>query len=245
MAMSKNKLFVIGLVIAIGVIGNNLFFGHKFLYAGTLEATKIDLTSKLQSSISTVNVQEGARITEGQELVVLSCEDYKVNAQLANHNYNRNLRMFNKGAVSQDVMDQMTFKKQDADIHVDWCNIKSPINGTVLSRYHEPGETVSPGSKMLTLANIQDIWTYIYVPQADIAKLKVGMALKGIIPELNNREFNGTIIKINSEAEFTPKNVQTRSERTRLVFGVKISFLGENGEEVLKPGMTIELKLPG
>jgi HlyD family secretion protein len=64
------------------------------------------------------------------------------------------------------------------------------------------------------------------------------------LPELNNREFDGKIIKINDEAEFTPKNVQTRSERERLVFGVKVSFLGANDQEILKPGMTIEVKLP-
>lgn len=51
------------------------------------------------------------------------------------------------------------------------------------------------------------------------------MKLKGYLPELNNRKFDGTIVKINDEAEFTPKNVQTRSERERLVFGVKVSFL--------------------
>jgi HlyD family secretion protein len=58
------------------------------------------------------------------------------------------------------------------------------------------------------------------------------------------RKFTGTILKINDEAEFTPKNVQTRSERTRLVYGVKVSFLGANDDEILKPGMTIEIELP-
>ena len=48
-----------------------------------------------------------------------------------------------------------------------------------------------------------------------------------------------TFIKINDEAEFTPKNVQTKNERERLIYGVKVSFLGENEEEILKPGMTI------
>jgi HlyD family secretion protein len=141
-------------------------------------------------------------------------------------------------------MDQVKNKKQDADVRLAWCSIQSPIQGTVLSRYHEPGEWVNPGTKLLTLANIRDIWTYIYVPQPEVSKLKVGMKLKGYLPELNRREFEGTIIKINDEAEFTPKNVQTQAERERLVFGVKVSFLGSNEQEILKPGMTIEVKLP-
>jgi HlyD family secretion protein len=70
------------------------------------------------------------------------------------------------------------------------------------------------------------------------------MKLKGYLPELGNREFDGTILKINDEAEFTPKNVQTQAERERLVFGVKVSFRDANAEEILKPGMTIEVELP-
>ena len=112
-----------------------------------------------------------------------------------------------------------------------------------MTRYREPAEWVSPGLKLLTLANIQDIWTYIYVPEPEIAKLKVGMKLVGTVPEIKDRIFEGQIVKINSEAEFTPKNVQTQSERTRLVYGVKVSFLGTNQDEILKPGMTIEMKL--
>lgn len=103
---------------------------------------------------------------------------------------------------------------------------------------------MSPGTKILTLGNIKDIWAYIYVPQPIVAKLSFGMKLKGYIPELNNRIFEGKILKINDEAEFTPKNVQTQSERERLIYGVKISFLESNQEEILKPGMTIEVELP-
>jgi HlyD family secretion protein len=69
------------------------------------------------------------------------------------------------------------------------------------------------------------------------------MKLNGHLPEMGDRLFIGKILKINDEAEFTPKNVQTRSERERLVFGVKVSFLGVNEDEILKPGMTIEIEL--
>jgi HlyD family secretion protein len=68
------------------------------------------------------------------------------------------------------------------------------------------------------------------------------MQVKGIVPEDNNRSVSGHIEHINDEAEFTPKNVQTRKERTRLVFGVKVAF--QNDDEYLKPGMTVEIKLP-
>ena len=238
-------IFIVGAVLIAAAIAVKLeFFRDDFLYAGTLEATKVDLSARISSAIESVKVQEGDRVTENQELVVLACEDVKIAAELANENYQRTLRLFRAGTATQEALDQVKNRKDDADVRLGWCSVRSPIRGTILSRYREPGEWVNPGTKLLTLANIQDIWTYVYVPQPEVSKLQIGMKLKGYLPELNSREFDGTIIKVNDEAEFTPKNVQTRAERTRLVFGVKVSFLGSNAEEILKPGMTIEVKLP-
>jgi HlyD family secretion protein len=240
------KIIVVGIavVIAAVLIGKFLLSREAFLYAGTLEATKVDLSARVSSTISGVRVREGDHVKEHQELVALSCEDIKIAAALANDNYRRTLGLFRTGTASQETMDRVRSIKKDADVRLGWCSIASPISGTVLNRYHEPGELANPGTKLLTLANIRDIWAYIYVPQPEVSKLKAGMKLKGYLPELNNRVFEGTIVKINDEAEFTPKNVQTRSERERLVFGVKVSFLGSNEQEILKPGMTIEVKLP-
>jgi HlyD family secretion protein len=240
----KIIVMIVAVVILIAILLKFLFFRSDFLYAGTLESTKVDLSARISSAISAVNVQEGDHVTDCQELIVLACEDVKVASELANENYHRTVGLYRAGTASQDTMDQVKNKKEDADVRLGWCSVRSPIQGTVLSRYHEPGEWVNPGTKLLTLANIRDIWAFIYVPQPEVSKLKVGMKLKGYLPELNNREFEGKIIKINDEAEFTPKNVQTRAERERLVFGVKVSFLGSNEQEVLKPGMTIEVKVP-
>jgi len=92
------------------------------------------------------------------------------------------------------------------------------------------------------VADLSEVWVYIYVPHDTLAGLKPGMAVEGYLPEAGDREFPGRISVIYSEAEFTPKNVQTRKERTRLVFAVKVVF--PNPDETLKPGMTIEVKPP-
>jgi len=239
-----NIILITATAVAAAIAVRLLFFRGDFLYAGTLEATKVDLSARIASAISAVKVQEGDHVLNDQELVVLACEDVKVASVLANENYHRTVGLYHAQTASQDTMDQVKNRKDDADVRLSWCSIHSPISGTVLNRYHEPGEWVDPGTKLLTLANIRDIWAYIYVPQPDVSRLKPGMILKGYLPELNNREFDGKILKINDEAEFTPKNVQTRAERERLVFGVKVSFLGANDQEILKPGMTIEVKLP-
>lgn len=244
--MKKRLRILIPLLILVagGVAIQRIFFSNGFLYAGTLEATKVDLSSQLASPIQTVKVQEGDRVTTGEEVVHLVCDDVQVAAQLAEANYERGLRLYNAGSMSKETWDQVRNRKEDSDVRMRWCSIHSPIDGTVLSRYHEPGELVEPGTKLLTLANIKDIWAYIYVPQSDVARLRPGEKLAAYLPELGMKRFQGTILKINDEAEFTPKNVQTRAERTRLVFGVKVSFLESNAQEILKPGMTIEVALP-
>ena len=231
--------------IVIGVAATTFFILEKpFRYAGTLEATKVDLSARVAAAIEQVRVHEGDRVKEGELLVTLACEDYKIAARLAHDNYDRSRKLSKIGSVSDETMDQVRRQKDDADVRLAWCSIASPIEGKVLSRYHEPGEWVGPGTKIVTLADIRDIWAYIYVPQPKIAQLSPGMKLKGYLPELGNREFDGTILKINDEAEFTPKNVQTQAERERLVFGIKVSFRDVNAEEILKPGMTIEVELP-
>jgi HlyD family secretion protein len=240
----KKALIVVAAVIVLGAVAAFFLLREPFRYAGTLEATKVDLSVRLAAAIDQVRVQEGDRVKPGETLVTLGCEDYKIAARLARENYDRALKLSKIGSVSAEALDQFRNQKEDADIRLGWCSIASPIEGKVLSRYHEPGEWISPGTKVLTLANVRDIWAYIYVPQPLIARLAPGMKLTGHLPELDNRGFDGTIVKINDEAEFTPKNVQTRTERERLVFGVKINFRDANAQEILKPGMTIEVALP-
>lgn len=235
---------LLGSLLLIGLIVKVFILRKPFRYAGTLEATRVDLSAQIASTIQAVKVVEGDHVTLNQELIVLTCEDVKVAHELANQNYTRALRLFRSGTGTQENLDQMKNRKDDAEVRMQWCQISSPIFGNVLNRYHEPGEWVNPGTKLLTLANVRDIWAYIYVPQPEVFRLKPGMNLKGFLPEMKDREFMGHILKINDEAEFTPKNVQTRTERERLIFGVKVSFLGSNDEEILKPGMTIEVQIP-
>jgi HlyD family secretion protein len=189
-----------------------------------------------------VNVEEGAKVKEGDLLASLACEDTRIAQKLAEENFSRAERLRKSGAVSQEAFDQVASKKQDADARLGWCDIRSPIPATVLARLHEPGEWVNPGTKILSLANLEDVWAYVYVPSEKIAALKTGMKVPVFLPEMGERKWEGTIRKINEEAEFTPKNVQTRSERSRLVFGIKVAI--PNADETLKPGMTVEVVFP-
>ncbi|MEW6517163.1 MAG: efflux RND transporter periplasmic adaptor subunit [candidate division FCPU426 bacterium] len=215
---------------------------RPFFYAGTIEATEIILSSRVASVLATAEVKEGEEVKAGQTLLVFSGEDLKLAAALAEKEYQRGRRLLSNGTLTQAVLDQLQFKRDQAALMVDWCTVKAPQAGTILHTYREPGELVAPGMQLLTLGDLSEVWAYIYVEQPMLSDLSLGQAVKGILPEMPGKSWTGKIALIRDQAEFTPKNVQTRSERSRLVYGVKIVF--ENADRVLKPGMTIEVRLP-
>jgi len=233
-------LFVATIAVA-GIAVHMFSHAPAFVYAGTLEATKIDIPSRITSVIIAQTANEGDRIKIGQPLLSMSCEDYLLAANLAKTNYGRGEKMYVLGAMSQLDRDLLKNKKENADLNVSWCSVVAPTNGAVLTRYREAGEMVTPGTKLFTVADVKDLYAYIYVPQPLIANLAVGETVDARLPETQDESFEGRITWISEEAEFTPKNVQTRQERERLVFAVKISFLGDG--YTLKPGMTAEITL--
>lgn len=105
------------------------------------------------------------------------------------------------------------------------CRITAPVSGTVLEKYAEEGETVTSGRQLFKIADMDDIYVKAYFSSAQLAGLVVGDKVK-VIPDdgtLNPEACEGTVTWISDEAEFTPKNIQTRDERADLVYAVKVS----------------------
>lgn len=115
------------------------------------------------------------------------------------------------------------------------AQVVSPIDGVVLRKNLEAGETANPGVPILTLVNPKDVWLRAYVPETEVGRLKVGDTATLRVDAFPNRVFTGKLIEIGSEAEYTPRNVQTKKERVNLVFRIKIQI--DNPEGVLKPGL--------
>lgn len=234
----KKKLPIL-IVIVLAVLGLGLYkflVRSSFEYAGTVEATRIDLPSRVATVIKEVLVEEGNTVTQGQTLVRLACEDISLAQKLAGDNFHRAENLKKSGSLSKEAFDLSQNRFEEASIRWSWCEIKSPVNGTILAKYLEPSEWVNPGTKIVSVANLNELWAYFYVPQEVMSSLRLNQEVLARVPELN-QAFKGRIVRINDEAEFTPKNVQTQAERTRLVFGIKIQF--ENPEQKLKPGMTL------
>lgn len=232
---------VITIAIILGLVVHYFVKKRPFVFAGTLETTKVTLTSRVASDISDVFVIEGDNVSVKQPLMKMSCDVYKILARQIDSDYDRATKLLERGHLSQAEYDVLTRNKQDNDLKLSWCNVLSPINGIVVTKFRQVGEIVAPGTVLVSLANPYDIWAYFYVPYSMLHKLNVGQEVIGFLPEAENMQFLGRIIKISEQAEFTPKNVQTREERTRLVYGIKVQF--ENPDLILKSGMTIESTL--
>ncbi|OGL07873.1 MAG: hypothetical protein A3I17_06895 [Candidatus Rokubacteria bacterium RIFCSPLOWO2_02_FULL_72_37] len=121
------------------------------------------------------------------------------------------------------------------------AQLSAPITGLVLRKNLEIGEVASPGLAILTLMDPKDMWLRAYVSETDLGRIRVGQSATISVDAFPGRAFAGAISEIASEAEFTPKNVQTKRERVNLVFRVKIAV--RNAEGVLKPGMPADAQL--
>jgi HlyD family secretion protein len=115
-----------------------------------------------------------------------------------------------------------------------------PIEGTVLTRNFENGEVIQAGASVATIANLNDMWIKIYIPTDDLPKIKLGQQVKFAVSG-SVEEYKGAIEEIASSGEFTPKVIQTKKERTNIVYAVKIKINNENN--ILKPGMPADVVL--
>lgn len=114
------------------------------------------------------------------------------------------------------------------------CVVTAPQAGVITTRSVEPGEVVAVGATLATLSQLDEVWLSLYIPENRLATVTIGQkAFVKIDGELRRRE--GRVTFVSPEAEFTPRNVQTPDERTKLVYRIKVTLPNPDG--VLKPGM--------
>jgi HlyD family secretion protein len=104
------------------------------------------------------------------------------------------------------------------------ATLRSPVTGRVLYRLAEPGEVLAPGGKALTLVNLEDLYMEIFLPSEQAVKVKIGAEGRITVDFDPDRAVAGRVSFVSPEAQFTPKQVETRSEREKLMFRVKIQL---------------------
>ncbi|HSB70960.1 MAG TPA: efflux RND transporter periplasmic adaptor subunit, partial [Candidatus Methylomirabilis sp.] len=108
-----------------------------------------------------------------------------------------------------------------AEAQMSYTVLKSPQAGIVLRKHVEPGEMIAAGTPAVTIADLGSIWLKIYIPEPQLGRIKLGQTAEITTDSYRGKVYRGKVTFINSEAEFTPKNVQTQEERVKLVFAVK------------------------
>jgi HlyD family secretion protein len=119
------------------------------------------------------------------------------------------------------------------------ATVKAPVGGIVTSKLLDAGEMVAPRAPVVVITDLDHAWANVYVDEPVVPRLRIGQPAT-IVTDAGQR-LNGTITFISPKAEFTPRNVQTADERSKLVYRVKVT--ADNRGGVLKPGMPVEAEL--
>lgn len=113
--------------------------------------------------------------------------------------------------------------------------ISAPLNATILVKAVEPGEFVQPGRTLATLLDLRRAELKVFIPEREIAKVKLGAAARVRVDAYPDRLFEARVARVDQRAQFTPRDIHMPEERVRLVFGVTLSL--DNPDGTLKPGM--------
>ncbi len=128
-----------------------------------------------------------------------------------------------------------------ADTLIGEARLYAPISGVVLSKNMERGEIALPGSSILTVGDLRRVWLRAYVNETDLGRIKVGQPAEIFTDTYPDKPYLGRLAYISSQSEFTPKQIQTKKERVKLVYRIKIDI--ENPLMELKSGMPADARI--
>jgi HlyD family secretion protein len=197
------------------------------------------------------DAERARRLFEGGAVSAQSLEKVETAlqvAQAARDQAAQGLAMVRQGPrvetirAQEAVVDQAKANLARAEAMLANGVIAAPFPGRVTVRHREPGEAVSPGAPVLTLLDPDDRWVRIYVREDQIGGVQVGMEATIFSDTYPDKTYPGEVTFIGSEAEFTPRNVQTTEERIKLVYPVKVRITDDPGFE-LKPGIPVDVTL--
>lgn len=224
----------------------------------------IDTTSViLQLARSEANIEaiRSRRITVQAQVEVLEEQN-----RILEREKNRTLKLLDDGAATQKQLDDIegqinVINKQIAHAKTNYltiekellvvesamdllkdrlkkCRILAPVNGTILETYLEQGELAATGKPLYKIANLEELTLKVYVSGSQLPGVKIGQSAEVIIDksESENQSLKGEVSWISPEAEFTPKIIQTKEERVKLVYAVKV---------VVKNDGTLKIGMPG
>jgi RND family efflux transporter MFP subunit len=234
---------------------------------GIIEAPEVNLTSRIAGRIVQLDLQEGDTVERGQ--VICRIEDIDIKNQLAKAvgdltNANaalrdaeitmaRNEKLFEETVISAKERDDsraaldsdrgaVEAAKANVQYYTDQMTdtvIRSPIEGTVVSKNLEIGEWVTPGMPILTIDDLSTIWARVDLEETDLGSIRVGGPAQVTLPTHPPMVFPGQVMSIGQEGQFATETDVRRGRQDIRTFYVKVRVLQATGQ--VKPGMTAEV----
>lgn len=138
-------------------------------------------------------------------------------------------------SATEALLDVVRQRIDLAQSQIAKTEIKAPINGVTLAKAIEAGEFAAPGKTVAVLVDLQTLELKVFIPEADIGKIKLGTAARVKTSAFPDRFYEARISRVDQQAQFTPRDIHMPEERVRMVFGVTLELANPTGE--LKPGM--------
>lgn len=180
---------------------------------------------------------EDAASAQDRDLADTALKRSQASFQAAQQRYNEAVEGSRKEeiAIAQDNLKEAHANLGMSRVNLDYTILRAPTAGVITVRQAELGEVVVPGTPVVTLADIDHIWLRAYIAESDLGRIRWGQNATITTDTYPGKHYPGRVSFIASDAEFTPKSVQTYKERVTLVYRIKIDIDNPNHE--LKPGM--------
>ncbi len=185
-----------------------------------------------------------------QRLDLLQAGTRKEDLQAAQERYHQAQAaadLMQRGYRKEDIdagrakMEEAQARVNQLDVQLKEAELYAPADGLVQTVSVRTGDLVAPGKIVLTMLESSQLWVKVYVPETDLSTVRIGQAAQVEVDSFRGHPFKGHVQEIASQAEFLPRNVQTRDDRQHQVFGVKVYV--DNSGGALKSGMSATVRL--
>ncbi|MDD5408860.1 MAG: efflux RND transporter periplasmic adaptor subunit [Candidatus Omnitrophica bacterium] len=231
--------------------------------SGNIEGDDVRLSFRVQGQITELLTDEGRVVKEGEPVARINTDELvkiRDNAEgslkAAEHqyaldklDYERAENLFKAGAIPMQQRDAaQTLAEADkaniealrasfelAKTRLGFAELVSPLNGFVLVKSSLPGEVVQIGAPVFTVVDLNNLWVTAYINETELGRVKLNQEAYVLADTYPGKRYKGWVSFVSSEAEFTPKTIQTTEERVKLVYRIKVRV--DNSSLELKPGM--------
>jgi HlyD family secretion protein len=215
--------------------------------SGAVEAQQYQVASVIAGRVTKVAVSEGDVVKQGQILVVLDQSALKLQVDQAEQGVKASkaaLSNAREDGTDADVsaasarLNQAKVAVALAKVQLGYATVVAPHSGVVVTLTTNEGQNAGPGKTLLTLSDPSSLFVRVFVPETQIGHVKVGQQVT-VTADSPTEPYTGTVSFVASEAEFTPSNVETKDQRTKLVFEVRARITDPSG--ALKAGMPVDV----